>query len=186
MNQSLLNISFNWTVIWDMLNKTAIIIGLITFIFSFLIWIKVRQQQKKIKKLIYALTPVRDYKTFYEEFEQIKTAYPAALCISLLIGTDSIKKTVNDFLESNSLNVNRIEEIKMDGINNKEDIEGYINRLREMRKGPLSEASEIRLFIAGPVQAGTLAGAVFDNWIPVLLYHKGNAGYEYWGPLLKN
>jgi len=181
-----MNQPFNWETLWDLLDKSGTIIGLITFIFSVLIWIKVRQQQKKLKKLVFELSPVKDYTAFYEEFKKTKTTYPAALCISLLVGTDSIKKPVKDFLDANNLKVNILEEIKMNGIHDKEDIEKYINMLREMRKGPLSESTEVRLFIAGPVQAGTLAGAVFDNWIPILLYHKGPIGYEYWGPLLKN
>jgi hypothetical protein len=73
----------------------------------------------------------------------------------------------------------------MDGINT-ENISDYIQKLREVRRGDLSNATEVRLFIAGPVQAGTIAGAVFDNWVPVLLYGRNGLKYEYWGPLIKH
>jgi hypothetical protein len=179
-------LTVNWDYYLKNLNTTSNIIGLLTFFVSILIWLRVKHEQKKLKKLIYSLVPIQGYSTFYEEFTKIKTDNSAALCISLLIGTDSIKKTVKDFLEANSLQVKIIEEVKMDGINSPEDIEKYINSLREMRKGPLADATELRLFIAGPVQAGTIAGAIFDNWKPVLLYHKGKITYEYWGPLVKN
>jgi SMODS-associated and fused to various effectors sensor domain len=171
---------------WDILNNSANIFSVITFIVSVFIWIKVWQQENKLKKLIKGMGPIIDYSSFYNEFQEVKTNHPAALCISLLDNTNSIKKTVSDFLQVNNLAIDHIIEIKMDGIHNQSDIETYINELRKIRRGALAEASEVCLFIAGPVQAGTIAGAVLDNWVPVLLYHKGRAGYKYWGPLLKH
>ena len=95
---------------------------------------------------------------------------------------------VKDYLTSNDIKIkdSNIVELAMDGIDGMEEIEKYISHLREIRRGVLSEASEVRLFIAGPVQAGTMAGAILDNWVPVLLYHKGRNNYEYWGRLLKS
>jgi hypothetical protein len=48
--------------------------------------------------------------------------------------------------------------------------------------------TELHLFIQGPVQAGTIVGSLYRQWIPVKLYHRPAPQqpqiYEYWMPLL--
>jgi hypothetical protein len=83
-----------------------------------------------------------------------------------------------------------IVELNMNGINNKGDIENFVNELRKKRRlFEALQATEIHLFIAAPVVAGIMVGAIFDNWIPVKLYHKPQPAppsiYEYWMPLIK-
>lgn len=170
---------------WDLLDKLSSLIGLGTFIFSILIWIKVKQEQKRNREIAETMKGIQDYDKMYDTFEKVQTSNPAVLCISLLHDVGSIKKVVNNYLVSNDIEVKIIDEVIMDGIHGKEDIKNFIHLLRKKRRSTLAEATELRLFIAGPIHAGTLAGAIFDNWIPTLLYHKGPAGYEYWGPLLK-
>jgi hypothetical protein len=82
-----------------------------------------------------------------------------------------------------------IEELKMDGIDPATNLESFINELRKKRK--LIEAkkfTEVHVFISGPIVAGALLGSLYDNWIPVKLYHKPTPApsqvYEYWMPLL--
>ncbi len=66
-----------------------------------------------------------------------------------------------------------IEELNMNGINSRDDLEEFLNRLREKKRFFDAQGiTELHLFIAAPVQAGVLVGGVFDNWIPVKLYHR--------------
>jgi hypothetical protein len=169
---------------WEIVNKFGIIIGLFTFVFSSITFLIVKKQQKRIKRLVYGTPPIKDYQPMFESFKTIQTESAYAVCISLLPNTDSIKEQVNSFLMGNKMKVKDTIEIKMDGIS-PDNIPDYIQKLRELRRGALSDAPEVRLCIAGPVQAGTLAGAIFDNWIPVLLYGRAGTKYEYWGPLIK-
>ncbi len=175
----------NVELFWNILDKASMLIGIATFVFSIIIWFIVKKQQKRINRLAYTTPPITDYKAMFDSFQAVQTDNPYALCISLLPNTDSIKDQVKGFLIANKIKVKDILEIKMDGINT-ENISEYIQKLREVRRGDLSNATEVRLFIAGPVQAGTIAGAVFDNWIPVLLYGRNGLKYEYWGPLIKH
>ncbi|MBK9270719.1 MAG: hypothetical protein IPM48_03910 [Saprospiraceae bacterium] len=177
----------NAEIVWDILDKASIIIGIITVIISIAIWFKLQRQNIKIAQLAATTPPPNDWDKYYDEYKNIRSEVPFALVISLLEIQESAKGDVQRYFKGAGLAVSKIEEIKMDGLRSKEDIKNYLTKLRECRRGPLSEATELRLFIAGPVMAGTLAGAVFDNWIPVLLYHRNRAGtYEYWGPLLKS
>ena len=82
-----------------------------------------------------------------------------------------------------------IEELNMPGLYSAQDLETFVNLLREKKRFiDASRHTEVHLFIAGPVQAGTIIGALYDNWIPVKLYHKPTppppSVYEYWMPLL--
>lgn len=170
---------------WDIADKAGILIGLFTFIFSLITVIIVKKQQTRTKRLAQSTPPIKEYQIMFDSFKTIQTESAYALCISLLPNTDSIKEPVTSFLKGNKMKVKNTLEIKMDGIS-PDNISDYIQKLREVRRGPLADATEVRLFIAGPVQAGTIAGAVFDNWIPVLLYGRNGQKYEYWGPLIKH
>ena len=156
-----------------------------TGVISVLIWLLVKRQEKKLKELKNNLQYTNEYKILAEEFKESKTEHPMALCISTLRDVDSLKPVVKSYLTQNDIHVKGIEEIKMDGINNEKDVETFIGELQKCKRSALSEATEIRLFIAGPVQIGTLTGGILSNWRPVLLYHKGRVTYEYWGPLYK-
>lgn len=169
---------------WDIADKASILLSLATFVFSIIIWFIVKSQQKRINRLYFSTPPLGDYQKMFDSFQKVQTDNPHALCISLLPNTDSIINQVLSFLNANEIKVKKIHEIRMDGIS-PNNISDYIQRLRKIRRGDLSTATEVRLFIAGPVQAGTIAGAVFDNWIPVLLYGRNGLKYEYWGPLIK-
>ncbi len=170
---------------WDIADKVGILIGIFTFAFSLFTAIIVRKQQTRLRRLVQGTPPIKDYQIMFDSFKTIQTESAYALCISLLPNTDSIKDPVTSFLKANKMNVKNTLEIRMDGIS-PDNISDYIQKLREVRRGPLADATEVRLFIAGPVQAGTIAGAVFDNWIPVLLYGRNGPKYEYWGPLIKH
>lgn len=121
----------------------------------------------------------------FESYKTIQTERAYTHCIRLLSNTESIKEQVTSLIKVNEMRVKDGFKIIMYGIS-PDNIPEYIQKLKEMRRGALAEASEIRLFIAGPVQAGTIAGAILDYWIPVMLYTYDKSKYIYWGPLLKH
>jgi hypothetical protein len=111
-----------------------------------------------------------------------------ALAISLLHNSASIKSDVDRFLKAENLTM-PIREIHMAGINSDADRDHLLQSLRGVRRDfDAQEFTEVHLFIAGPVQAGTVIGALFDQWKPVKLYHRstqpGGQSYEFWMPLM--
>lgn len=177
--------NLNWKEIWEILDKIGILIGILTFVVSTLIYLWVRKQKREMKKLAAQLPP-SDYHEAFERHETITSDNPMALCICLIDNTHSIKNAAESFLESTGRKMSEIEELNLNGITPDADsMSNYINKLRKLRKGKLANATEIHLFLAGPMQAAAIAGAVLDNWHPVILYNKKGTTYEYWGPLLK-
>ena len=175
--------------LWQILDQFGIITGLLTFVVSLIIWYKIRNQTKNLRQL-QASTPDLDYEEDYEYNKVIRSENPKALCICLIDTTESIKNDVIRFLSATDRKIKdaNIVELNMNGLKSSpESIKDYIQRLREVRRGSLSDATEIHLFMAAPMQASLLAGAVFDNWKPVIIYNKNRQGsYDYWGPLIKN
>lgn len=140
--------------------------------------------------------PTFDPHTLTEELDQlierskgVTSRNPIAFAVSLLPNGQSIKPDVKAFLEYSGWEMN-VEELIMSGINNKEDIKTLIMHLNEKRRQFTSSGvTEIHLFIAGPVQAGTIIGSLYSNWKSIKLYHKPNPSppetYAYWMPLYK-
>jgi hypothetical protein len=113
---------------------------------------------------------------------------PVAFALSLVPSSESIKRVVDQFLQFQGWEM-PVEELNMNGINNAKDLEAFVNALREKRRHfEVMGCTELHLFIQGPVQAGTIIGGIFRNWIPVKLYHKPSPQppqiYEYWMPLI--
>ena len=172
---------------WLLLGRSSDFLGLITVVLSLMTWLIVRRQKRKIMALAASISPPTDWDKYYELYDgKINSENPMALSICLLKDIHSVKKDVENFLLAKFNTKIPVIEILMDGLNGKEDIKKYLNGLRGVKKGALSEATELRLFIAGPVMAGTIAGAVFDHFGVVLLYHKNGPTYEFWGPLVKS
>jgi len=178
---------------WLFLRNINIIIALCTFVITILTFRKVRNQEKLLKKRRTEMQPIRGYNEMFDKFKTIQTDNPGAFCISLLpnLPTGDMKNQVVKYLKLVDLNIkeSNVIEKSFNGLEGTtESLQKYIEELNSVRIEVTGKGfSELRLFIAGPVQGGTIAGAVFDNFaIPVLLYHKGREGYEYWGPLLKN
>ena len=175
--------------IWDFLGRTDIVFGLLATIFSGFAALKLRQQSKRLKELAKATPHMENFKEQVNYHAGVKTTNPKAFALSLIPRGESIKEAVKTFLNSQGWKMD-VEELNMNGINNKADLEFFINELRKKRR--LFDAqcvTELHLFVAGPVMAAALTGAMFDNWIPVKLYQKPQPPppnvYEYWGPLLK-
>jgi len=181
-----------WTNIWDFLGRIDIVFSLLATIFAGFAALKLYQQNKRIKELATTAPKLENFAEVVTYYSKPQTSNPVAFAISLLENTESIRPSVEIFLKSKDWSKNiRIEELSMNGIKKiPEDIEIFINELKKKRRQFDAErVTEVLLFIAGPVMAGTLVGAIFDNWIPVKLYHKPHhplpSVYEYWIPLIK-
>lgn len=165
------------------------VIGIVGAVFAFLAWVKLRMQNKRLIELSRVSHGIENFQDQMKYWSEIRTLNPHAFAISLLPHGGSIKEDVKRFLKTkgNKWEDMPIVELNVNGLGPK-NLEEYINQLRIKRKElDLEGATEIHLFFAGPVQAATLIGAMFDNWRPVMLYHnnrdKGN--YEFWCPLVK-
>lgn len=179
-----------WDMLWDFLNKSASLLTILTVLFSGFAALKLYQQSKRAREIAQKAPPVKNFKERIKYHEGIQTSHPAALALSLISTSVSIKADVQRFLDSMGWKM-KIEELTMQGINGPDDLETFVNELRKKRfELEAEQVTEIHLFIAGPLVAATIVGAVLDNWIPVKLYHKPSppppSVYEYWMPLLKN
>lgn len=174
---------------WDWYGRVADSLGILTVVFSgYAAW-KLWRQNKRLRELAQNVPKIENFKQLVEVNEGVKSSAPMALAISLIPSNESIRKTVENFLLAKGYNM-EIEELNMNGINSRDDLEEFLNRLREKKRFFDAQGiTELHLFIAAPVQAGVLVGGVFDNWIPVKLYHRPQPPppefYEYWMPLQK-
>lgn len=175
--------------VWDYLGKADVVFSLLATIFAGFAALKLWQQNHRIKELAKAVPPIKNFKEQVEYYSGIQTSKPVAFAISLIPRNESIRGSVQTFLKTQGWKM-EIEELNMNGINNQEELEKFINDLRKKRRlFDAQQVTELHLFIAGPVVAGAIVGALFDNWIPVKLYHKSTPPkptiYEYWMPLIK-
>lgn len=174
---------------WTFLGRTDLLFSILAASFSGFAALKLRQQNKRLKELAKAAPKLIDFKEILQRYEGIQSLRPMAFSLSLIPRGESIKDNVQTFLRLQGWNM-EIEELNMNGITNSEDLETFINNLREKRRlFDALQVTELHLFIAGPVIAAVIIGAMFDNWIPVKLYHKPQPApasiYEYWLPLMK-
>lgn len=175
----------NTETIWNILDKFGIIIAILTFFVSLLIWAKLRVQSRKLKSLAANTSNFNGYQELSDFREGVQTENPMAFCLSLIPQTTSIKDDVDKFLSGEKMKM-KIIELNKNGLD-KKNLQEFIEDLGKKRLIDLAEATEVHLFLQGPVQAGLLIGAIFDNWKPVKLYQYNReiGTYEYWGPLVK-
>lgn len=155
-------------------------IGIGTFIVTVIIWYLVKRENKTLLELALKNSPTSEgFKTLSEENKEIKSSKPIAVCICLLDSVESIKPQVRVFLQNNEMKM-PFKELNSNGIYNLEDLAKLNEELVKMKREITAEGkSEIHLFIAGPIFAGVLIGSIFNNWLPVKVYHKGKINYEY-------
>lgn len=176
--------------IWNSLTGLETLFSLLAMIFAGYASLKLWRQNKMLRDRVKSLPKCENFSQQINNYEGIQTLNPVALAICLVPTTPSIKKDVETFLHYQDWGKMDIEELNMNGLNNKEDIQSFINNLREKRNlFDLQGRTEVHLFIQGPVVTGVLTGAIFDNWKPIKLYHKPQpsppAVYDYWCPLVK-
>ncbi len=173
---------------WTWFGRADNIVGIGTALISLCTLWLVWRQERRLRAQVREKALLANFADLRAQHEGIKSVKPVAFALSLIPTSDSIKGSVETFLRSQGWQM-PIEELNRDGLNNAADLEAFINALREMRRYlEAAGYTEIHLFIAGPVQAGAIIGAVLRNWIPVKLYHKPTPAppqvYEYWMPLL--
>jgi hypothetical protein len=173
---------------WTWFGRVDNVMGVAGAIFGMATFALVWRQERRLRSQAREKALLADFAGLRSMHEGIHSAKPVAFALSLIPTSGSIKGSVEVFLQSQDWQM-PIEELNMDGINTPDHLEAFVVSLREKRR--LFDAAgftEVHLFIAGPVQAGTIIGSMFRNWIPIKLYHKPNPAppqvYEYWMPLL--
>jgi len=173
---------------WTWFGRVDSVAGIAGAIIAAATFVLVRRQERRLRLQAREKALQGNFTELRSLHDGIKSAKPVAFALSLIPTSDSIRGSVEVFLLAQGWKM-PIEELNMEGINSPENLEAFFNGLREKRR--LFDASgftEIHLFIAGPVQAGTIIGSLFRNWIPVKLYHKPSPAppqvYEYWMPLM--
>jgi hypothetical protein len=153
---------------------------------SLLTYLKVKSEARKLRQNIKKLPPPDDLQDTIKRCQKINSAYPVALGFSLSPTVGSIKKPIQEYLRIQGWKM-PVEEINMNGINGESDILEFYNQTRNIKLELESKGyTEVHLFFSGPVQAATIVGCLFSNWMPVKLYHKQQgSGYVYWMPLIK-
>lgn len=178
---------------WQIISNISSVLGILTVLLSgYSAW-RLYRQDKRIRELVNKKTSsIQDFQERITAFEGVQSVAPFALAISLLPNNNSIKGDVQRYINAKleKWKHMHVEPLNMSGISNKEDLEAFINELRKKRRFfEEQNATEIHVFFAGPGVAAMLVGAMFDNWIPVKLYHKPQPAppevYEYWTPLIK-
>ncbi len=167
----------------------ANVIGIIGGIYGVWMWTKERKRKKELLASSQNAPEVENFKTQIEHHRKVQSPRPYAFALSLIPTSVSIKEDVKEFLQNKGQGWDSmpIKELNFDGLK-PGSIESFINKLRiKRREFEAAGATEIHLFIAGPVQAAVLVGAILDNWKPVMLYQKDRdtLRYEYWCPLTK-
>lgn len=174
---------------WNWLGRSSDILQLLAVVFSGYAAMRLYRQNKRLKEVARALPRVENFKELVKAHEGVKSSNPVAFAISLVRTGVTIRKSVETFLKYQGWKM-PIVELNMDGINNVDDMERLVSELVvKKREFEALGHTEIHLFIAGPMPACVQVGAVFDNWLPVKLYHKPQNPppqvYEYWMPLTK-
>jgi len=165
-------------------------VGLLGSLFAFLAWLSLRRQRKALLEAARKTPSFDNFDTMVNYHSKIKTTNPYVLAISLLERSGSIRPDVENFLRTMGPEWEKIPilEIDMNGIDPHKNLKEFIEELRRKRRElDALTATEVHLFVAGPVISSTIIGAELDNWKPVKLYHKNHVTkqYEYWCPLTK-
>jgi hypothetical protein len=173
---------------WTWFGRADNLISVSTAVISLCTLLLVWRQERRLRSQAREKAQIANFADLRTQHEGIKSSKPVAFALSLIPTADSIKPQVETFLRVQGWKM-PIEELNMDGLNSPEELEAFVNALRQKRRYfQACGFTEIHLFIAGPVQAGTIVGSMFRNWIPVKLYHKPSPAppqvYEYWIPLI--
>jgi hypothetical protein len=178
----------SWNDFWTWFGRADNFFGVAAAGFAAYAAFRLRQQNRRYIELAGQSPRVENFEQLLKLHEGVKSSAPVAFALSIIPSSDSIKGSVELFLRAQGWKM-PVVELNMNGINNASELEAFVNALREKRRYfEAAGFTELHLFIAGPVQAGTIIGAIYRNWIPVKLYHKPNQAppqvYEYWMPLV--
>lgn len=174
---------------WEWIGRFDNVLGILTVIFSGYAAYRLWRQNQKYLDLARESRQSINLQQKIRDFEGVNTAKPIALAVCLLPMLPSIKQNVKTYLKSNKMKM-PVKEIKMNGINDANDLEALVKHLQDKKMELHSDGcTEVHLFLAGPVAAGVMIGSLLNNWVPIKVYHKPTPSpadvYEYWMPLLK-
>lgn len=125
------------------------------------------------------------YRKILKDIKERRTEKPAALAISLS-GTD-ITNQVTQYVKNNIGDYKVYQFVKIAGVT-QENINDLMDELLQIKREMTADGiTEVHLFVMAPVAFGTAIGAVFDNWIRVMVYHlnREKNEYEFWTYLNK-
>jgi hypothetical protein len=109
------------------------------------------------------------------------TARPQAF--ALAIGGGTIERAVADFLAGAYPHPIPLEEIAFGEVS-AQNVHRLLEQVRRAKERFQSDGvTELHLFLKAPVALGAAIGAIFDNWVPVKLYHQQRGVYEAWTTL---
>lgn len=157
---------------WTWLGNVANIIQMLSAIpFLFSAWVLFRRARRYRKRMM--------------ELEQALSEKPKALAIGLT-GTD-ISGQVRQFLDKKSMNM-EIETYFKEGGITRENIQSLLHDILKIKKKMTADGvTEVHLFLSCPLVFAAAVGAIFDNWVPVKVYHlnRESGQYEFWTSLHK-
>lgn len=157
---------------WDILDKTSIIAGIITFI-AFLVTISI------------ILSRAYRYKRRIEKSLKAGKGLKAALIVSLKPG-ENIRGHVEAYLKEKGMGM-EISEIDKEGVSIHTISELRKTFIRKKRELTEKGVKEVHLFYEGPVASAFFLADVLNNWVPVYVYHfSREGGYECWGLLTES
>ena len=158
--------------IWNILNKVSVIVGIFSFI-PFLISASL------------LLTRSRRYKKQLKAMEESTGDFPVAVSIGLS-GTE-LEGQVRQFIKKNFSDMPLRTYAREAGVT-KEVIPSVIQGLKDLKNELSREGvTEVHLFYSGPVALAIALGDLFNNWVPVKIYHlnRDKGAYEFWTVLYK-
>jgi hypothetical protein len=161
--------------------------GIIGAFISFIIWLKIRNQTKRMIELARQKNNAdKGFAEMVEYHSIINSSNPHAFCLALTDRTPTLKAEVENFMREKKWKM-PIEELNLSGLTH-ENFSDFIEEVKKRRRVFQAKGvTEVHLFISGPMQAAVMVGAIFDNWVPVKIYNMDpqSRKYEYWCHLSK-
>lgn len=168
--------SFHWLTnpdsnVWLYLDRISILLSYIV-VFSI------------ISGIVYFIRFLRRYKRLKAPMKKVDGTSPKPMALAISFG-GSIKKPVEEYLAKKYKNRLPVIEYTADTEVSPHNVHNHTQKLLGIKHDMQAEGvTELHLFIKGPVIFGVLAGAMFDNWCNVKLYHNNRRGeYEEWAML---
>jgi len=168
--------SFQWLIdpdsrIWIYLDRISILLSYLV-VFSL------------ISGIVYLIRFLRRYRRLRANMRKVDGTSPKPMALAISFG-GSIKKPVEEYISKRYGNRIPILEYTDNREVSPQNVQHHLNKLLEIKHDMQAEGvTELHLFIKGPVIMGALAGAMFDNWCNVKLYHNNRKGdYEEWAML---
>lgn len=162
---------------WDWVDRTATIIGLLTFLLSTMTWFQVRRLRKRWSEQARKVTSGPN-------------AQPGILVIN--VGMEPIVGQVRRFADQQEWAKGRIDQIPLEEVHwdrdlLPEELDDLLDKVRHARAMLQSKGCDsLHLFMRAPLVVGLTVGAELGNGIPTFLYHQDKrTGYVPWGYLYR-